>query len=411
MTFVQIYRFFSLNLTSLLALFFSIFIVSCSKESSELNNDNNGPITIKIPLLKNDKYVLTDVSILTLKNTTQVSGQAAEFYYSPTQINNRIQGLRPNVKAFRQKNNSLGVSDLKGIELFTLYYHFEQLMFLDKEVGVYHLNTWPRQVGLESEIFDKGNLISSHNNARYSLIHDAYLFEKFKGEDLNLTINSGVIAHEHFHSLFFKMVQSQLGELLRSNPHSDYIEIDKSLPVAEKISQENRINPEILNSLLRAWNEGFADVWGWIYSGDTQFVERSLPKQIDRNLTTKSIYFHSLYSWSQKINQSKNNTDKVSLSYILGTHLARSIYQLSLPIKNEETGEVLSPGLSRMEIAKKIIQVLPLLAKELQTNLAPEPTLPLTILMKTGIPSPHCLQLAYIIEVSEKKGDILCSNH
>ena len=71
-------------------------------------------------------------------------------------------------------------------------------------------------------------------------------------------MNAGVIAHEFFHSIFFKKV---LGKLRAINSDSDRL---------------TTAGPELFNlTYVRGLNEGLADFWGWLYTKDQNFMRFS----------------------------------------------------------------------------------------------------------------------------------------
>ena len=75
-------------------------------------------------------------------------------------------------------------------------------------------------------------------------------FVPYAEEQLPIPMNGGIIAHEHFHSYFSYGVLKKLGSQ-KIDPLQDY--------------------------LLKSLNEGIADMWGWIYTGDPDFISMSLP--------------------------------------------------------------------------------------------------------------------------------------
>ncbi len=331
---------------------------------------------LEIPLFTNDQYEFKKVQISTLNNISSVSGQAAEFYYNPTVKNNVLDGTFPQAKIYKSNQGSLVAEDLKSLELLTLYYHFEKLMFFDQKMGVFYVNSWPRKIGLEARVLDKNNR-PSKNNARYASAFDGYLFESFIRPDLNLTVNGGVIAHEHFHSLFNKLVLIPLSQKFNSElpkspedpSHSDRAANDsntrqlvKSKSYEEIKNKKIQVTP-YLETIVRGWNEGLADTWGWIYTGDTKFVERSLSFEKSRDLSLNTQIIPEMNSLSFFMNSSvQSNSERLSYSYKLGSLHARMFYKIYLHKKKLSS----APDIEiRQEIAKLIVELLPQMVNSL----------------------------------------------
>lgn len=323
-------------------------------------------ITSKIPLYVDSNYQLTQVQIKTLTNVAKLQGPAARFYLAPSVgIDGHLNGLDPLPKLFKAQSGQVIAGDLRTLELLTLYYHFEQLMLMDTQLGILKLNSWPRKVGLEARVVDKSNVISA-NNARYFGLVDAYLFDSFIRDDLNLTVNGGVIAHEHFHSIFFKMVLIPFygldnpEALSESNPHK---------PNSGVLLVKMNSRKEHVTYLIRAWNEGLADVWGWIYSSDTNFVQRSLSFENSRNLKLSKRALTSRRNFLTTIDSTFDSSAKLGLSYELGSEVARVIFHNST-------------DLDKRQVAAAILRILPQLPNHLRSDEPLSPSLVLLLLAK-----------------------------
>jgi hypothetical protein len=292
--------------------------------------------------------------IKTLTNVGLVEGPAAKFYFMPSiGPNGELTGISPQVKLFRSKSGTIVAGDLKSLELLTLYYHFEQLMLMDLNLGIFHLNSWPRRVGVHARVLNKNQKLSS-NNARYSGMLDAYLFDSFIRPDLQLTVNGGVIAHEHFHSIFYKVVLLPLSDIVAlPSPH-------ETRPAQNLKLEETQA--QYLSNLLRAWNEGLADVWGWAYSKDTNFVQRSIGFEKGRDLKLKAGQIPSQRDFHLLMKTSHDSATKLGMSYQLGSFIARSIFRVSAELNSNQ-------------VTKTIVRVLPKLTEYVKSNTNPKPSL------------------------------------
>lgn len=322
-----------------------------------------------------------------------IQGPAAKFYFMPSiDPNGRLQGITPEPKLFRGQNGKVVAGDLKSLELLTLYYHFEQLMKIDQQIGILSLNSWPRKVGLRARVINKNQKLSS-NNARYSGLLDAYLFDSFILPDLQLTVNGGVIAHEHFHSIFFKMVLVPLSDIITPpTPHENTNISDSKLSESQTV---------YLSNLLRAWNEGLADVWGWSYSRDTNFVQRSIGFEKTRDLRLRKIALPTKRDFQILMSTARDNTTRLAINYQVGSSLARIIYQSS-------------SNLDSLKLKQAIVRILPKVSQIVKLDPEPHPSLILTLLAREPEFVDYCSELISFIpnedlEKSDSQSQI-CSN-
>jgi hypothetical protein len=353
----------------------ALFFFGCQSNFSS-SQPESGSILAEIPLFVDNSYVMKTVEIKTLTNVSLLEGPAAKFYFMPSiDPNGELRGISPQPKLFKSKSGTVVAGDLKSLELLTLYYHFEQLMLMDTELGVLHLNSWPRRVGVQARVLDKNQKLSS-NNARYSGTLDAYLFDSFIRPDLQLTINGGVIAHEHFHSIFYKLVLLPLANLISpTSPHETQTSQTSKLEETQNV---------YLSNLLRAWNEGLADVWGWAYSKDTNFVQRSIGFEKTRDLKIKPGPLPSQRDFQLLMKTAHDNATKLGISYQLGSSVARAIFQIS---------ERLSSNL----VTKAIVRLLPKLTQHVKSNHNPAPALILVLLSREPEYKSKCQEIIDLI--------------
>lgn len=372
-----------------ISLFTLGFVAGCAApEQGQLAAGSSVETQIPLYDTSSNSYKFGLVSIFTLNNLKDLSGKAAQFFYKPVLRDGRMDGLRPDAKVFLNGQGQLVASDLKSLELVTLYYHFEQLMFLDQKVGIGTLNPWPRSVGLEAKVVDKFQKISK-NNARYSPQADAYLFESFISPNLNLTVNAGVIAHEHFHATFYRLALLPLASIiLPPSPHGN-------APTKDIAQQEKtELNRQYLEATLRAWNEGLADVWGWIYSQDSSFVLKSIPSEKGRDLNGFVYSVPSKQDFESLIGSTDDGQTRMEYAYRLGGLLARIAYQVTQTNKNSpKLFQNEAPPITRLDLAKAITQILPGIALEVKKDQKPSPSLPLILLSQHTLLKSHCQEL------------------
>lgn len=324
-------------------------------------NDDPGTIRVKIPLFDATvgSYSMQTVEITTLKNIETLNGEAADLLLFPNVKNGTIQGQNPRAVLKRSSQGEYLASDQMTLKLMTLYYHFEKLMDLDTALEIKNLNTWPRKVAVDA----KGVLASGEieiNQAKYISKFDAFAFYPYRDQATPLTINAGVLGHEHFHSFFDKLVLERNQDL-----------VDKSL-IANNSARgldKTRADKSLVWT-LRAINEGLADVWGWIYSGQTNFVAESLPEfGISRKLTNELTPFPNAERINGIFNTCGNQEYCLYQAYDLGSLYARFFVQF-----------MQSENLSQVEKAKRVIEIVNEISEEIKKNEKFDPESPIKIL-------------------------------
>lgn len=376
-------------------LFFACYGLGCANDSSALKKDylSQGAFTARLPVYQNGDYKFADVTIETLSNLSQVSGSAAQFFASPGQQNNQLIGAKPSARFLKDQMGRLIPMDTHSTELFTLYYHFEQLMKLDKSLGSYELLTWPRQVGIETRVADQFGEISE-NNARYSAKADAYLFEKYTKNHLPLNVNASVIAHEHFHAIFAAIFKTQFETQL----------FDAHFKEQMDAREEEAKNQDNLAGLTRAWNEALADVWAWIYGGDTQFFARSLPlieTAKMRDFTTQTWTMPSESDFKNYTTLYIDTNKRLGYHYQVGALLARIIVQQTSLVDK-------SQAITRHDLGKSILKMLPELAKITKTEKNISPSLPLLLLSQQPALKNQCKGFLKLVPDADLKAAYQC---
>jgi hypothetical protein len=315
-----------------------------------------GAIQAKIPLLSADgNYLLQVVDLLSLEDLVELKGWAAKFLLAPTQTGNELQGYQPKIRTIRSAAGVYIATDELSLQLLTVYYHMENLGMMDEIVGAKEVNTWPRTVAVNVNYVAKdGNGKKAENNALYSGELDALLFVPYTEGSLSIMVNGGIIGHEHFHSLFYKLFVKPLGakfprtqvtlhqeENLESafgfNTSASAIreqdsEISKPTRPSEVAGMVSR--DDYHSYLLRGLNEGLADFWGWLYSGDINFVGHSLPQLSGLRKLSGAVKIPSEYCFSQSLTynseRDKDYPGPISKSYKYGTSVARNLQAFAI---------------------------------------------------------------------------------
>lgn len=262
-----------------------------------------------------------------------LKGDVVEFYLSPGEKNSQIAGKSAIARFVKDSEGvHIPVNSL-SLQMVSLYYHMQSLRKLEIESFGKAYVSWPRQIGLR---VNTNNSETRFNNAFYNSQLDVIFFVPYVSDQLPLPLNGGVIAHEHFHSYFYRGIQKKLSSK-KTEPLDDYI--------------------------LKSLNEGLADIWGWIYTNQPDFISLSLPeigqfRKLDTTFLGMPQQIKSLLELESDLKLSESECEKhkscnsseqiiIALSYVNGTVLARTL-------KNFLTEQ----NLSQKEMAQKIFKLI-----------------------------------------------------
>ncbi len=355
-----------------------VSMVSCNWQKKESELEPGETIRVQIPVFKNNKYSLEIIELSTIQSLTNFNGMAAQFLMR-VKPNSRGQlvGSTPHFRYIRDDQGVIIPIDDESLQLITTYAHYEFLKKLDLLAGLKDVVKYPRTVVMATPLKSTEGYIE--NNAVYSSKYDSLLVAPYSSNSLPLMANAGVIGHEHFHSLFHNLVIKVLGDKYPkiteaskdATLHPSVIEedLDKTWTAKNKDQTKNLSDRDLYHlALLRGVNEGLADLWGWIYSGDNNFVGRSLPQQklvrdlaiaptgVDGNFMSKSVL------WEQvKLGASLPTLE--AYSYIHGTQLARAL-------RNHIILDASAKGESETELRTKFTIVIQEALPELQRTFA-----------------------------------------
>lgn len=334
------------------------------------------------------EYSLQTLELSGLRDLKTLSGQFARFVFSPRVVDGKLQGHSPRGRFIKNSRNEYVPVDDLTQQMVVLYAHMQKFAELDEELGAGGVNTWPRDIGVAVRM--KGGV---KNNAFYDGRTDSMLFVPYTWNHLPISINGGILAHEHFHSLFYKLViKGNLEEVIdRSSLHDreDIVLNDEELknppessPLKSFFGQRTLANPELihkyhLETLTSGLNEGLADFWGWVYSGDPDFIAMSIPIEKDDrslNLRAGDIY-PQLPSKKKMMNRIESfmrygeadhmKTYLKGPAYTLGTQVSRFLKGFT-EVSLKERGTVASQA--RKKVAKQIVSLLPQLKESLLSS-------------------------------------------
>ncbi len=261
-----------------------LLVTSCSERSE--TEKAEGSVSVQIPVQTSAKsYQLQTVDLLGIKDLKQVSGDYAQFYFSPGLSGSHLVGSSP-VAHFIQSGSTFIPADFISTQMASIYYHMQNMAELDRQVGAASINHWPRSVGLETQILEKEGG-RKNNNAFYDGQTDAMMFVPFTNTELPIAVNAGILAHEHFHSLFFKIVvkkavaAKKIAFNIAAEPAEPLLIQQKKTQTSADALTDKAMASLYNEVFIRGINEGLADFWGWIYTEDADFMKWSLPAYSD----------------------------------------------------------------------------------------------------------------------------------
>lgn len=348
----------------------------------------SGSVTVRIPW-KGDQggVTLQAVDLTGLENLQEMKGAYAQFIYAPKILDDGLEGANPHAQFTKTASGLYVPTDEISQQMAVIYAHMEHLAKLDEAAGVKDVLTWPRKIGISARIRGRDGRLWM-DNSFYDGASDAILMVPNKNGNWPLATNPGVIAHEHFHALFYHLVQGPLLEenvlsrTLRSSAHDER----KILESFDTGSSEgkNRETPRrgslafdertYNTAVIKMINEGLADVWGWIYSGQPDFIEKSLP----RYKTFRSLRAEGLgHRLTEQSKLAEIVTDCLyggqpdacvnDLAYGPGATLSRAVRAVFLG-DLQDTGD--SARIVRERLAGRLMRALPKIADQVRASTA-----------------------------------------
>lgn len=245
----------------LLAVSLSLTMMGCNSSPEKHEGD------IKFLLLwpsEDGTYRPQEVTLTTLNSPYEMKGSAAEVYYENAIGDSGFQGsiARPHLT---RAGDVYVPRDAESAQAVAAYAHLEKIYLYEKELGLETQVSWPRRIGVAIRLTATGN-ISTHNNAHYFSRFDSIAVLPFSPMNgVPIGMNLGIIAHEHFHAHYQRLVMQPMTEALGD---------------VEKVEDlQLRTNFERNNIVLRGWNEGLADFFASTFLRQDDFFFASLPSE------------------------------------------------------------------------------------------------------------------------------------
>jgi hypothetical protein len=263
-------------------------------------------------------HSLQVIEVKTLRDMRKMKGDAAEIYVHPGITNTTMDGISPNAKFSKSSKGYYNPKDTITQEMMAIYAHTERLRELDQSVGIDILLAWPRKIGVQTKATDARTDRVISENAMYLSNQDVTLYFPYEKSKLPISLNSGVIAHEHFHAIFQRIVIDPLATKFN-------VETFGREPGNKPMTEEQLAQLETSSNnrfVLRGLNEGLADVWATIYLGQSEFLSQSL-NRFDRDANALFLADQPLQTWVPKTFGNANEVQFEPLAYSLGVQYAR----------------------------------------------------------------------------------------
>lgn len=240
----------------LLALFLGITLAACEKDHQ------SGPITYLLPWPGQDgEYRMQEVELHTIRYADRLEGAAAKIYLKSGIKDGDFQGEVARPRLIKKSKRRYVAADYESAMAIAVYAHYERFMMWDKELGIDSDLSWPRKVGIEMNMRTKTG-DREHNNARYVAKWDVTLVAPTSVDGLPMALNGGVLAHEHFHAHFHARAIRYLQE---------------NWSAGSDLSGNEIRDTNVY--LIRSWNEGLADFWGYLYTRDPRFMVKTFVRE------------------------------------------------------------------------------------------------------------------------------------
>ncbi|MCB0365824.1 MAG: hypothetical protein H6624_19375 [Bdellovibrionaceae bacterium] len=329
----------------LLALFLGITLAACEKDHQ------SGPITYLLPWPGQDgEYRMQEVELHTIRYADRLEGAAAKIYLKSGIKDGDFQGEVARPRLIKKSKRRYVAADYESAMAIAVYAHYERFMMWDKELGIDSDLSWPRKVGIEMNMRTKTG-DREHNNARYVAKWDVTLVAPTSVDGLPMALNGGVLAHEHFHAHFHARAIRYLQE---------------NWSAGSDLSGNEIRDTNVY--LIRSWNEGLADFWGYLYTRDPRFMVKTFVREYHvRQLDEGQSGLPDATEFKGRIDgKVKGDCVKPTCQiYRVGTRVARILKQvLESGVASQETqGEDMEASLAR-----QLMGSLPLLAQRISQH-------------------------------------------
>lgn len=316
-------------------LFLSLFFVSCQNQENAPGPPFSAYVLQLIPLTTSQQrsdaptYKYDKATFSTLQDLNNLSGTYYQMFQGGKLTAKYVTGSIVLAKSFEQTKNvrlrynvvngTVSPKDYSTAAMLSAYYQYDTVINSIQTMTGYSPTYINSKYGLIKIFFeptivleDDGSTIQSSTklNAAYMPgSHQFLLFQRSTLENIPLSGNLQVIAHETGHSIW---------ELAFDNGNS---------PDCDRINQEY---------VIRGLNEGFADLLSYTMTGSTNILKNSIDINNTSGQRNFSIISFNYDLISSGVADSSNSICQQSF-YCIGTLFANAIFKAQLNLGHDQT--------------------------------------------------------------------------
>jgi hypothetical protein len=298
---------------------------------------------------KTGAYSFQEVNIETLNSPYKMSGQAAKIFFESKLTDQGFQGdvAEPHLT---RSGDICVPTDADSVATLSAYAQMERLYRFDQKLGIASQISWPRAVGVQIHLQDnEGGL--TENNGLYFPESDSMAVVPYTLEGTPLAINHGILAHEHFHAHFQTQVLNAINSVLnlpQAGPSWTFAAFAMKPRVEDVDGADTKSVYGLNQFVLRAWNEGLADLYAAISQGRPDFFSDSFPSRLSERsvagpfetMRTSADLQYYAHDRTVTVGQLK------AMSYQEGTRMARLFYYFA---QKEDAQEFLRDLMSSLK--------------------------------------------------------------
>jgi len=180
------------------------FLSSCGPKA-----ETQGPVKVLLPWQDiSGEYSLQEIEIETLSDVYQAKGAAAEIYVTAKLSSNGPSSDKTRLNLSQTSEGLYIPADAISSQALAVYAHIERIAKLEEKIFGQKVVSYPRKVYVET-----APAPGYRTNAAYFPELDIMMFLPFDLDgNLSLSFNGAVVAHEHAHAIFDKMVFGSVSE-------------------------------------------------------------------------------------------------------------------------------------------------------------------------------------------------------
>jgi hypothetical protein len=366
------------------------------------NPGGNGSRTFQIPWPGSDgEYQLQEVQIETFDEADRLKGKYAEILVEPSENGKTLIGNKSVGRFSKTASGVLVPMDFNTLQATTIYAHMERLAKLDESLGLTAQGVWPARIGVAVNYPDENGAMEK-NQAYFIPDLNSLVFVPYANHALPISMNAGIIAHEHFHQIFQRLVSDRIEAKADRKEFFSKIqacgiaegepELPPVFPSAFEGPKTRMVTTREYNFfILRALNEGLADFYGWVYSGDAKFITHSMKWMGEWRSLDKP--FDQLGSIEMGMNKVAINSvlkrGVKNAAYDWGSGYARFLRHVARARGDDRA--------AREDVAKALLRALPKVGEEIDTKFDDQKIDPDLVVLATfeelGVPSAALCEL------------------